>query len=108
MLLAPPTGLTYTVINSPSSIPVDETSCVFENQIFMDGEEWRPDTCTRCSCVMGNVLCDAECTDLLCKSEKCLSGAPTGAALLIPAPPQPIAMLKGPPPGPRGERGEPG
>lgn len=93
---------------------------MFESQIFMDGEEWRPDECSRCSCVMGNILCDADCTDPQCaKSDRCIATTSSSAdmvgvpSLVVtehqPLPPhQSMMSLKGPPPGPRGERGEPG
>lgn len=50
---------------------LDSTSCVFESDLYEDGEEWSPDSCTTCKCLLGNTVCDTEeCPKIICKTQK--------------------------------------
>jgi hypothetical protein len=38
--------------------PAPTPLCTFEGQSYNDGEEWRPDDCTRCLCDRGTINCE--------------------------------------------------
>ncbi|GFU02887.1 VWFC domain-containing protein [Trichonephila clavipes] len=31
----------------------DDTACEYDDEIYENGEEWSPDSCTTCKCVLG-------------------------------------------------------
>ena len=48
-----------------------DQSCLFEGDLYDDGEEWSPDSCTTCKCVVGNTVCHKEeCPDIVCGTQK--------------------------------------
>ncbi|XP_071520634.1 uncharacterized protein [Panulirus ornatus] len=52
------------------------TECVFEGQMYADGESFSPDDCTRCTCAGGEVTCeqtpcDENCAGVLCPEIEC-------------------------------------
>jgi len=38
----------------------DNSSCVFEGEVFEDEDEWFPDVCTSCRCFRSRVICETE------------------------------------------------
>lgn len=49
----------------------DDTACEYDGEFYENGEEFSPDACTSCKCVLGNTICDTEeCPDVGCKTQK--------------------------------------
>ncbi|KAL3201215.1 hypothetical protein MRX96_012704 [Rhipicephalus microplus] len=46
------------------------TQCLFDGTTYADGDEWQPDPCTTCKCLLGNSVCDSEqCPRLECRDQ---------------------------------------
>ncbi|GIY82864.1 VWFC domain-containing protein [Caerostris darwini] len=113
------------------TIAYDDTTCEYDDEFYENGEEWSPDSCTTCKCVLGNTICDTEeCPEIECKTQKYI---PLGKCCpicveedesqqpeetVLPPDPQPSGEIPREPlepnyplvpiPGRRGEPGEPG
>ncbi|EEC04134.1 collagen, putative, partial [Ixodes scapularis] len=46
-------------------------TCTFEGTKYSDGDEWHPDPCTTCKCLLGSTICDTEeCREVDCKTNQ--------------------------------------
>ncbi|NP_001267819.1 cysteine rich BMP regulator 2 precursor [Hydra vulgaris] len=52
------------VSNCPTPIPKPgeccsqcSSTCLYENKFYNEGDEWSPDSCTKCNCINGEKLC---------------------------------------------------
>lgn len=63
--------VTCLLLSIPGYNGFDDTGCEYDEEFYENGEEWSPDACTSCKCVLGNTICDTEeCPSIECKTQK--------------------------------------